>query len=431
MQSVKRGALVNFASRVATLGAGLAITVATARLGTEQQGTFALFTSAEAILLTLFAGFGIALARRVSHHKERPAALVGAIVVACLLLGLVASAAIGFLAGFGPPAYAPLWILAVAAPLLLVAPNLSGVWLGQARMAPLAVIAVAPPLIVLLGIVGAFVFFGRPTIDSVLWSWVLAKVLVAIGVLVAAKRSHWIAAPDLDSLRRELPFVAAIGLANVVGMLNLRIDLFLVQHFLGTSATGIYSIAVLVAELLWFVSSSVSQAAFAQIGSRDARGSALLVVSVLQWSFLALLVALPLLWFGAYLVLPWLLGRAYLDALPVLAVLLPGVLAFGAGSTLSAWFTNQLGRPIIPAALAGASLAINAVISCLLIPRVGMIGGAVATTLSYTIAIVIAFWIFMRLSGTSLKALLTVDWGFLRQKLRLAAGVSAFPSRTD
>ena len=431
MPSLKRGTLVNFASRLATLGAGLAITVVTARLGTEPQGTFALFTSAEAILLTLFSGFGIALARRISHHAERPAALVGAIVVTCVLLGLVASTAIGAFAKFGPDAYAPLWILAIAAPLLLVAPNLAGVWLGQARMGPLAVIAVAPPLIVLLGIAGVAMMGGITTIDLVLWCWVVAKVLVTIGVLVFARRTGWVAAPDLRALRSELPFVAAIGATNLIGLLNLRVDLFLVQHFLGTSATGVYSVAVLVAELLWFVSFSVSQAAYAQIGARDAAGSGALVVRVVHWSLLALLVASPLLWLGAYLVLPRLLGRAYVEALPILAILLPGVLAFGAGSTLSAFFTNQLGRPIIPAVIATLSLIVNFAISWVLIPRLGMVGGALATSLSYLIAIVVAFSVFMRVSGTSLRSLLSVECGFLRANRRPTSGVVASSSRRD
>jgi O-antigen/teichoic acid export membrane protein len=431
MPSVKRGAVVNLASRIATLVAGLAITVITARLGPDKQGTFALFTSTEATLLTLFSGFGIALARRISHHQEQPAALVSATVIVCLLLGLVASAAVGLLATLGPSAYAPLWILAIAAPLLLVAPNLSGVWLGQGRMRPLALIAVAPPVVALLGIGGATMAGGAPTIESVLWSWAVAKVLIAVGVLIAARRRKWLASPDLQSLRRDMSFIAAIGLTNVVGMLNLRVDLFLVQHFLGTSATGIYSVAVLVAELLWFVSSSVSQAAYAQIGTRDAAASGSLVVRVVQWSLLALLLVSPALWFGAYLALPWLLGQAYADALPVLAILLPGVLAFGAGSTLSAYFTNHAGRPIIPAALAGLSLTVNVAISCVLIPRMGMFGGAIATSVSYLIAIIAALWIFMRLSGTSLNALLTVDWQFVRQQFRTAVDSSAPSGRAD
>jgi len=73
--SVAKGTLTNLGTRLLGVAAVLAITTLTARLGTEVQGAFALFTGVEGLLLALFSGFGIALARRVSHHGESPRAL--------------------------------------------------------------------------------------------------------------------------------------------------------------------------------------------------------------------------------------------------------------------------------------------------------------------------------------------------------------------
>ena len=122
---------------------GLGITWVTARLGTQQQGIFALFTAVESVLVTLFSGFGIALARRISHHDERPLGLAGATVVACMGAGCLAAGLLIALSVWGPPAYGALWMLALASPILLVGPNLSGVWLGLGRMVALARVAVA------------------------------------------------------------------------------------------------------------------------------------------------------------------------------------------------------------------------------------------------------------------------------------------------
>jgi Na+-driven multidrug efflux pump len=116
--------------------------------------------------------------------------------------------------------------------------------------------------------------------------------------------------------------------------------------------------------------------------------------------------------------LPRLLGPEYAAALPVLGCLLPGVLAYGAASALSVYFTNHAGRPLIPAALAGFSLAVNIVLSVLLIPRMGMLGGAVATTVSYLTSIAVAVAVFKQSSGTSLRALALPDWPALRADLR-------------
>ncbi|MCK7499218.1 MAG: DegT/DnrJ/EryC1/StrS family aminotransferase [Comamonadaceae bacterium] len=96
----------------------------------------------------------------------------------------------------------------------------------------------------------------------------------------------------------------------------------------------------------------------------------------LHLSWLALVVAAPLLWLLAAAVLPPALGPDYADSLLPLAVLLPGVLLFGGASAMSAFFTNHAGRPQVPAQIAAGSLALNALLSLLLVPKLGSVGGA-------------------------------------------------------
>lgn len=410
MDSIARGSLVNLVTRVLAVALGLAITLYTARLGTASQGAFALFSAVESVLLALVSGFGVAIARRISHHGERPAGLVGASVLASVLLGLAVAAGLALVSSVSGPAYQTLWLLALAAPVLFVSPNLAGVWLGRGRMAALARITLGAPALTLAGIALAHVAGQAPALTTVLWAWIGARWIVALAVLGAAARGGWLARPDAAALAGETRFVLVIGLTNLVGLLNYKADLFLVEHFLGLSATGVYSIAVMVAELLWLVSSSVTTAAYARIGSPDAADAGRVTVRAVHAGVLLLALLCPLLWIGAALVIPALLGPAYRPALPLLAVLLPGVAVFGAASALSAWFTNHAGRPWVPALLASLSLAINVVVSVLTIPRLGMIGGALATSLSYIVAVGVGAMLFMRASGTSAAVLLRPDW---------------------
>lgn len=410
MDSIARGSLINLVTRVLAVGLGLAITLYTARLGTVSQGAFALFTAVESVLLALVSGFGVAIARRISHHGERPAGLVGASVLASIVLGLLVAAGLLLVASLSGPAYQTLWLLALAAPVLFVSPNLAGVWLGRGRMAALARITLGAPALTLAGIAVAHLAGQPPALTTVLWAWIAARWIVALAVLGAAARGGWLARPDGAVLARDTRFVALIGLTNLVGLLNYKADLFLVEYFLGLSATGVYSIAVMVAELLWLVSSSVTTAAYARIGSPDAAAASRITVRAVHAGMLLLALLCPVLWIGAAWLLPALLGSTYQPALPVLAVLLPGVAVFGAASALSAWFTNHAGRPWVPALLASLSLSINVVVSVLAIPRMGMIGGALATSLSYIVAVGVAVLLFKRASGTPAGVLLRPDW---------------------
>ena len=114
MDSIRRGSLINLGTRLLAIALGLAITLYTARLGTAQQGAFALFTAVEAVLLALVSGFGVAIARRISHHGERPAGLVSASVMACVLIGLVVAAGLAMVSSHAGDAYRLLWLLAEA-----------------------------------------------------------------------------------------------------------------------------------------------------------------------------------------------------------------------------------------------------------------------------------------------------------------------------
>lgn len=405
MDSVARGTLINLATRLLGVALVLAITTITARIGTETQGAFALFTSVEGVLLALLSGFGIALARRVSHHGERPRALVAATVVACVGLGGVAALGLWLLSRLGPPAYGWLWILALGAPALLLAPNLQGLWLGEGRMAPMARLTLAPPLLTLV-LLGLLALAAMPTLPAVLGSWVAAKVLVGVLAVALLWRGALLAAPDFRALRAELPFIATIGLTNLVGLLNYRVGLFVVERLLGLSATGVYSIAVVVAELLWFVSGSLTQAVYGRIGTPDRAHAAATTVRVLQLGVAALVIAAPLLWLAAVVLVPRVLGPAYAASLPVLALLLPGVLLFGGAGALSAYFTNHAGAPRVPAQVAALSLLLNASLAAWLVPRLGMGGAALAASLSYTFSVGVLAWRFARHAGLPLAAVL-------------------------
>lgn len=403
--SVARGTAINLANRLLAVALVLAITAFTARLGTATQGAFALFTSIEGVLLALLSGFGIALARRISHHGERARELLGAVVLACIGIGALAGLALWTFSRIGPAAYASLWLLALAAPLLLVAPNVGGVWLGEGRMAPMAALSLAPPLITLLAL-GGLSLAGGAALVQVLASWVAAKVVVALAVLALLWRAGRVAAPDFAALRGELPFVATIGLTNLVGLLNYRVGLFVIERVLGLSATGVYSIAVVVAELLWFVSGSLTQAAYSRIGSADGARAAATTVRVMQLGLAALLVAAPLLWLAAGVAVPLVLGPAYAASLPLLALLLPGVLLFGGASSLSAYFTNHAGRPQVPAQVAAASLGLNAALCLALVPRLGMAGAAVAASVSYAASVLLLAARFAAHAGLPLAQVL-------------------------
>lgn len=396
VDSVAYGAAVNLFTRLVGVGLVLALTTLIARVGTETQGAFALFTSAEAIWLACWSGFGVALARRVSHHGENPRALTAAVVQACIALGMLGGLMLWALSAWGPAAYAPMWILALGAPLVLIAPTLSGLWLGEGRMVPMARLAVAPPLLALGAVLGLAALVPPLSLPGVLGAWTGGKALVGAAALWVLWHQGRLAKADYAALMQLLPMVTVIGMTNLVAMLNYRVGLFAIERASGLSTAGIYSIAIVVSELLWFVSGSLTQAAYSRIGTQDRGQAADITVRVTQLNVALLLPAGPLLWLVAWYVLPLALGPVYAASLLPLAILLPGVMLFGGGSALSAYFTNHVGKPQVPAQVALVTLLLNALLSMAWVLPWGMAGVAAAASLAYVFSVVSMAWVFAR-----------------------------------
>lgn len=398
-KSLARDAAGNLAAKAALVVLGLGITFTVARIGPQVQGAFALFVACEAVLLTLFSGFGLALAREVSHRKSDAAGALTAALLASLAVGLVAAGAVALLSQLLPrEPYRHLWLLAGATPFLLMVPTATGLWMGQGRMLPLNLAQVAAPAAV-LALLGAWVWtqgMGGTAVFAVLAVWVIGKSLVGLGTAAWAFHDAGRAAPAWELLRRDARFVVVVGLTNVVSLLNYRITLFVIEHYGGLAQAGIYSVAVQVGELLWLLSSAVTVSVYHRIGDPDRTVAAAMTVRAVRINVLATLAAAPLLWLLAWVVLPRLLGPAYQDARWPLACLLPGLAAYAAASSLSAFYTNHMGRPQTSAMVAGLSLLLNLAGSLWAVPRYGAVGAALSTSLSYVLAIGVAVAIFLK-----------------------------------
>ncbi len=405
------GTALNLAGRVGTVLAGLWLLALVARLGPSAQGTFALFVACESVLLTLFSGFGLWLARA---HSRFPTGSLGAlhstVLLAALAAGCMASMVLWGIAALHPgPPYDRLGLLAWAAPLLLMVPTVSGVWLGRTQLVPLNGFSLAAPLSVLIGLVLCMWWWPPLEVSQVLGVWVLAKSALGLLALWSSWRSQGWARPNFALLQPAWRFVALIGLTNVISLLNYRVNLFLVERLDGLAAAGIYSVAVTVAELLWLVSSAVTTAVYARIGAADPAAAVSSTLQAVRWGALGVLLASPLLLVVAWWALPAVLGEVYRPAWWYLLMLLPGTLAYSSASGISAYFTNQRGQPWLAGAIALTSMLMNLVLSWWWIPLWGAAGAALATSVSYGLAITWGLILFLRLSGLPLRSLWARD----------------------
>jgi O-antigen/teichoic acid export membrane protein len=232
------------------------------------------------------------------------------------------------------------------------------------------------------------------------------------------------------ALRTLAGFGLRAQLSTVLQFFSYRLDLFILNATSGLGAAGIYSVATLLAESVWYVPSAVGlvlapRVAAAVEGEDDEATEAICRGTVLVSVAGAVVIAVL-----APLLVLVLFGSAFLPAVVPLWVLLPGVVALGLDKPIASYQLGR-GRPQISLYVALFATPITVAAYVLLIPRYGIVGAAAGSTISYIATTAIEIVYLHRVSPLRLRNLVIPrrsDWRLYAsawQRLRpaLAAGI--------
>ena len=257
---------------------------------------------------------------------------------------------------------------------------------------------------------------------------ILLAVLVALGhltlpsaiiiaiistIAAAAPALYWLHRIDLSlRFRISLPWsrtLMSYGLKGWIGNLlqffNYRFDVFVVNLLLGAGPLGIYSVAVTLAESLWYIPNAVATVLFPRTAANwdEARRFTPLVSR--QTAFVTALGAVGMAIVGFPLIL--LYGKRFIPAIGPLLALLPGIVILSVGKVLASDLSGR-GKPQYGAVGAVASLVVTVILDFLLIPRMGITGAGVASSLSYAVNTLVLLFYYVRLSGNSASSVLLI-----------------------
>lgn len=189
--------------------------------------------------------------------------------------------------------------------------------------------------------------------------------------------------------------------SNVLSFINYRADIYLISMFLNPAAVGLYGVAVSIAERLWIVSQSISSVLYPAISSSsnvDSKNKLTSVISrnVLFFSIIAGIVF----YFASDLIFRLLFGEAYADSSDILKMLLPGIILFSVDRILSNDLAGR-GKPELNMYTSIFTVASNIILNILLIPKIGIAGAAVSTSVTYSLSTLVKMILFKRETGVS------------------------------
>jgi len=400
-------------TRVAVMLVALLSSVLLARLlGPEGRGVFALLLLIPSLATSLgLLGFEQANAVYAGLEPRGRRTLIwqSAAVAACVGTVLAATAVVYFLSGapgFEALAAAPpalVLLLLATIPARLVVEYWGAILRGMNRIQILNMFEIGGKLAPFLGVV-VLVWALDLGVAGAAWSDAGASVaaVIVLGLLLRAVGAWGRPAWDSSLWRRVLTFALPVHAGTIAAYLNYRVDEFIVAAYLPIEALGLYAIAAGLAERIWIIPGSVATVLLPHLTNQrsDAGVSAAICRHVVMWTGAACIVVFAV----ADPVITVLFSSSFAGAVAPLRWLLPGIFTLSIGKVLVAELLARE-RPRYTVLASGAAVVANIVGNLLLVPRIGISGAAIASSVSYSILSAILIVCYLRVTGLSWRAL--------------------------
>ena len=321
----------------------------------------------------------------------------------------------------------------IALPLALNTTFTSGIVTGRQAVRWYAAVNMTYPLastaliILILGGLG-------PSVNGAIAVYLIATSIQTIGFAIGARQlARTSPAPRRVTYGELFRYGLPLYPGSLTQFFSARIDAYLIAWLITdpSAPLGYYSMAVGLAELVFYFPNAVSTLFFPHVAEspRDEADSQVAFVSRVAFLVTAA-VALALV--PASVLMINILLPAFVPSLPPLLILLPGVVALSTTKVVYGYVTG-IGRTAISSYINIFAFVLNVVVNLILIPRFGIAGAAAASLVSYTASAVLFTIVAARYArirvmdfwlprSSDFRFILTTSVGLARRVMRAEAG---------
>jgi O-antigen/teichoic acid export membrane protein len=303
-------------------------------------------------------------------------------------------------------------------PFVLVQTFFAGVLQAQQRFREYNVQQVLPNLLALLGMPIALIWLRTGLVGAIVTQTVIVAI-VTVWLGVRVHRSAPIRFGLNPHLAREMVgFGGKSYVQTLASTLHFRIDQYMIAAFLDPTQVGLYAIAVNLVNLMLKVPDATGTVLYPRLAGAGAQDAHAQTSAVCRHTLFIMIVgATCYLLFGPFLI-RLLYGQAYVGAIRPMLLMLPGIVMLSLYLLLTRNFTGR-NRQQVNIVAACVALGVNFGLNWTLIPRFGIEGAAISTTVSYGIAALILLVMFVRESGHTVAQTVLMRpaelGGYLRQ----------------
>lgn len=241
------------------------------------------------------------------------------------------------------------------------------------------------------------------SVNNVIWIPFLASLLQGFTFTFIILLLFPIRIREILAFPRKLIYkykkILSYGLLAQTGVIlnffNLRLDYYIINYFKSVKELGLYSIATAMSETLYLIPYAIGRMWFPRvakdhIGKKEKTFRLLCITFIVSSSIGIILIAT-----GKFL-LVFLFGEQFEGSYFPLIFLIPGIISLGLSSVIASYF-HGIGKPQLGTLMSLISISFTVVLDILLIPKYGIKGAAIASTLAYTISFLTGLSIILKI----------------------------------
>ncbi len=277
----------------------------------------------------------------------------------------------------------------------------TSILVGKEKIGASNIISLSQPVALVISLLAFFVFSGGPIVNHYIWSLYISMGISAlISFIYYERHCGSLTIHSFTEYRMISADMIRFGVLNQVAhitqMLSFRLSYYVLDHYHGEAAVGVYSNGISLAESIWLIAKSISLVQYARISNTDDRQQAAsLTTRLIKFSvFASLLILIPLLALPASFY-TFVFGEGFADTRNVIWTLSAGVLVYNF-SILTGHYFSGTGRYQINAIISSLGLIVSVILYFTLIPSFGLIGAGWATSVSYVFTSVVLLVIFSK-----------------------------------
>lgn len=418
MSTLLRSIFSIFSGKAASILISLIFTPILVRIvSKEQYGLYVSVLAGFSIFALLAKGGLFDSSRKIIAENIKDQTKTSEIVSLSVLISIgygitaVSIASLSILLGIVPSRYVPfIWILLIAVVFENVFNIVRGIFYGQQREHVAEVLNIGRRVLyVVVGLTLAYIGYD---LIGLFIAYSISFVVVGVVGGIYIFRHFEFSVPSIESIKRQGREIATFGGFQLIGGLSAaflyKVDILLVEYFRTSTATALYNSAIVPAEMIWFVPSVIQMAFLQHTASLWTKDDIESINEQIRTGIKYSILALTLFGVGLFaLAEPFLqvyFGGDYVAAADTLRLLILGTFFFGISRVIVPVF-QATGWVRHTELMTVGALLINVVLNIALIPRYGIIGAGIGTSISYVMLFVgnVSIWLYSPFKVVSLR----------------------------